>query len=98
MEIEKIIKKVGEIVKKHAGSHVRVLLFGSHAQGTETATSDLDIALDAGDVLSFETLIKIKEDVSEIPTLRSIDIVDLHSAGDKLRTSITNSSKEICMK
>lgn len=90
--------EIVRIVDTNIGGGARVLLFGSHAKGTETAVSDIDIAIDAGDILGFETFIKIKEAVGEIPTLRSIDIVDFNDIGESLKNSILKNSKEICMK
>lgn len=98
MKVDQIIQEVVDIVARHAGEGVRVLLFGSHAKQNASETSDVDLAIDAGKPLSFEVMIQIKEDVENLPTLRSIDIVDFHNVGEKLKNSILNSHKEVCMK
>ena len=98
MEVEKIIEEIVKIVKKQAGPHVRILLYGSHAKGNALDTSDVDVAIDAGNRLPFEIMLKIKEDIDAIPTLRSIDIVDYNDIGTALKNSIIKNSKEICAK
>ena len=74
------------------------MLYGSHAKGNALDTSDVDVAIDAGNRLPFEIMLKIKEDIDAIPTLRSIDIVDYNDIGTALKNSIIKNSKEICAK
>jgi len=52
----------------------RVVLFGSRAMGTNTVTSDVDIAL-IGDELTLTDQARIAEALEEIPMAQSIDLI-----------------------
>ncbi|HEV2917355.1 MAG TPA: nucleotidyltransferase domain-containing protein [Candidatus Babeliales bacterium] len=72
---------------------VKIYLFGSRARGTNRPTSDIDLALDAGRPLSFLEVAQARNvlDVLYIP--QKIDVVDLHSVPDYLRTTILKEGK-----
>ena len=72
MPIPEIIEKVTEICKKNGVK--RLNLFGSFATGTATPTSDIDFV-----VYGCNDLIKLENDLTEINTLRKIDIFDFDS-------------------
>ena len=72
MPISEIIEKVTMICKKN--NVKRLDLFGSFATGTATPTSDIDFV-----VYGCNDLIKLEEDLTEINTLRKIDIFDFDS-------------------
>lgn len=52
----------------------RAVLFGSRATGTNTATSDVDIAL-FGDRLTLTDQARLAAEVEEIPMAQSVDLV-----------------------
>ena len=55
----------------------KIILYGSRAKGTATERSDIDIAVSG--VASHEIL-----DLQEIPTLYTIDLVDLDTCQNQL--------------
>ncbi len=59
------------------------ILFGSLAQGSETAESDIDLALDAGHPLGAEEKMALMESLAQ-STGRPVDLVDLRVAGEPL--------------
>ena len=67
-------KKVEDFIKKSAEKFnlSKVILFGSRARGDNRSRSDIDLAVEGGDVLNFK--FEIDEDA---PTLLMFDIVDL---------------------
>ena len=67
-------KKVEEFIKKSAEKFnlSKVILFGSRARGDNQSRSDIDLAVEGGDVRNFR--FEIEEDA---PTLLMFDIVDL---------------------
>ena len=67
-------KKVEEFIKKSAEKFnlTKVILYGSRARGDNQPRSDIDLAIEGGDVLNFK--FEIDEDA---PTLLMFDIVDL---------------------
>ena len=52
----------------------RLILFGSRARGDNRERSDIDLAVSGGDVVRFSL------DVEELPTLLSVDVVNLDGA------------------
>lgn len=77
MGAEEVIDKVVEICKKHSVS--QVILFGSRAKNTQMERSDIDIAVSgAGD---FDSLC---EEIEDIPTLYTIDLVELEECRNQL--------------
>lgn len=77
MKVEQVIKKVEEICRNFQAKEV--ILFGSRAKGTARERSDIDIAV-AG-VKNFEELI---EEVENLPTLYSIDVVNMDTCKNQL--------------
>lgn len=77
MTAEAVQEKVKELCVAH---HARcVILFGSRAKGTALQCSDIDIAVSG--VSDMETL---REEIDEIPTLFTVDLVDLDTCANAL--------------
>ena len=72
MPIPELIEKVALICKKNQVKHLK--LFGSFATGTATPTSDIDFV-----VYGCPDIMKLEEDLTEIDTLRKIDILEYDS-------------------
>ena len=70
MTQEEILENIVEICKTNKVQEA--ILFGSRAKGTAHEKSDFDIAVSG--VTDIETL---REQIDEIPTLYSFDVVDL---------------------
>ena len=77
MEIEEILEQVVIICKQHKVSEV--ILFGSWAKGTAGEHSDIDIA-----VTGIKDIENLREDIEDIPTLRSFDIIDMKLCKNEL--------------
>lgn len=56
-----------------------VWAFGSRAQETARATSDLDLCVDNHQALSFETLAALRDAFAESNVPYKVDVVDWHS-------------------
>ncbi len=63
-------------------------LFGSWAQGRALRVSDLDIAVDAGKPVEPAVMGRITDALDELPTLRSIDVVDLQTVDPEFRQAV----------
>ena len=59
---------------------VRVYLFGSHAQGTGTRTSDIDVAIFPLESLPTGMLSRLREVLEASQVLQPVDLVDLSMA------------------
>lgn len=77
MTISEIMTEIINISQRHHAKEV--ILFGSRAKNTATAKSDIDIAVSG--VSDFE---QYKEDVENIPTLYSIDVINMETCGNNL--------------
>ena len=71
-----------------------VVLFGSVAQGRQRPDSDIDIAVDAGQVLTAANKIALIEALAE-RTGRPIDLVDLKSVAEPLLGQIVRHGRRL---
>ncbi|MDY3997539.1 MAG: nucleotidyltransferase domain-containing protein [Blautia sp.] len=89
MPVSEIIDKVAEICRKNGVK--RLDLFGSFATGTATPFSDIDFV-----VYGCADLVKLEDDLSEIDTLRKIDIFDYDNINNRyLQEDIKKYGKQI---
>lgn len=77
MSAEEVIREAAGICRKYSAK--KVILFGSRAKGTATERSDIDIAVSG--VVDF---IQLMEEVEAIPTLYTVDLVDMDTCGNTL--------------
>ena len=77
MTLDQIIERVKQIGEKYHAE--QVILFGSFAKGTATKYSDIDIA-----VSGVKEMESFQQEIEEIETLRSFDIVDIEKCGNQL--------------
>ncbi len=77
MTVETVLQRVKELCKAYGASEV--ILYGSRAKGTALERSDIDIAV-AG-VREFDGL---EEKIEEIPTLYTVDLLDLDTCRNEL--------------
>ena len=77
MQFSQIIEAVRKTGMKYDVKEL--VLFGSRAAGCETERSDIDLAVSGA--CDFE---RMKEEIEEIPTLLSFDIVNLDTCRNEL--------------
>ena len=77
MTINSILEEIINLAKKYSDS--TVILFGSHAKGTATERSDMDIA-----VSGIPDAENLREEFDNLPTLYTIDLVNLDECGNQL--------------
>lgn len=77
MDVDELIARVEKICRAHGVE--RLSLFGSFAKGTAAFTSDIDFV-----VYGCKDLTQLEQDLSEIDTLRKIDIFEFESIGNTL--------------
>ena len=75
MSADEILADATNIIAKYLPDAWR-FLFGSRAKGYTTDTSDFDIAVDAGSKISLGVIARIKDEIDELRTLKSIDIIE----------------------
>ena len=79
MQVDEVIIEIIQQCRKYGAQ--KIILFGSRAKGTETERSDIDIAV-AG-VASCD-IYELQEELDDIPTLYTIDLVDLDTCKNQL--------------
>lgn len=77
MYVEEVIQTVTGLCKKYSAK--KVILFGSRAKGTARERSDIDIAVSGAK--DFDLLV---EEIEELPTLYSVDIINLDTCRNSL--------------
>ena len=90
MSVEEVIKKVADLYREfHAGE---VILYGSRAKGTARERSDIDIAVTGID--DFDRLVEL---IEELPTLYSVDLLNLDTCKNQ-NSPIKKNSRLISQK
>ena len=79
MRVEEVIAEIIQRCKNYGAE--RIILFGSRAKGTATERSDIDIAVSG--VASCD-IYELQEELEDIPTLYTIDLVDLDTCRNEL--------------
>ena len=78
VEVLSVVRDVAAIVKRITNDPAyRVVLFGSWASGTPRARSDIDIGVQGPQRIDPVTLQAIRAACDALPTLYTIDLVDL---------------------
>ena len=77
MRAEEVMQEVAKLCRSFHAKEV--ILYGSRAKGTAMERSDIDIAVSGVD--NFESLV---EKVEELPTLFSVDLVNMDTCRNRL--------------
>lgn len=85
-DIKKIKEKTAEIADKYG--FLLVMLYGSHAKETAKKESDIDIAVLGKKQFSFEQLIDLNNEFSEIFEAKEIDVKSLHNTDSLFRYQV----------
>lgn len=95
MEPQKIIQSTVNIIHNYLTQEYKPILFGSFARGDGLKNSDIDIGIIGKEKVPWNIMVKIKQKIEDIPTLRSIDIVDLNTVSDKFKNKALAEAVEI---
>ena len=77
MKVEDVIEAAAKLCREFGAK--KVILFGSRAKGTALERSDIDIA-----VSGVENIDLLIQKIEELPTLYSIDIVNMDDCKNEL--------------
>ena len=95
MEKDAIIDEVVAIIRRHLPEKYKIYVFGSWAKGNALETSDLDMGILGDAAVDIGIMDRIVKETDIIPTLRSIDVVDLQTKTDDFRKSVLEYAKLI---
>lgn len=85
-EVLAVARQVAGIVRRVTGdSGCRVLLFGSWVSGQAAERSDIDIGILGPREVDPAAMTEIREACEALPTLYTVDLVDLATAPPELR-------------
>ncbi len=68
--------------------HAKIYLYGSHARGTASEGSDIDLALDTGGKIPMHELGEIKNVLEGLSIPNKLDVVDIHSIAPEMYNEI----------
>jgi predicted nucleotidyltransferase len=80
--------RVANLTRRILGPEIEVVWFGSWPRGRAHERSDIDLAIRSRSKLPPESLPRLREAIDELPTLYSIDVVDLAETEGLLREEI----------
>ena len=95
MDKDIIIKEVKKIVRNHLSEDYKILIFGSWVKGDSLETSDIDIGILGKKEVPWHLMAKILQEVESVPTLRSIDVVDLNSVEKGFKNKVLEYAKAL---
>lgn len=88
MDKKKVLKQVKEIISNHLPDGYRMMIFGSWAKGKALKNSDLDIGILGKEPVPWSSMVKISQEIENLPTLRSIDVVDLNAVEENFKNKV----------
>ncbi len=75
--VDKLKKQIAGVIRKHLNlDDYRVFFFGSRVNGRASERSDIDVGIKGENEIPFEIMAEIKSEVSNLPILYKIDVVD----------------------
>ena len=89
-----LIEEALKVIRKFLPT-ARVIVFGSRARGDFRENSDLDVAIDLGEVIPAEVMERIREALDELPTLVTFDVVDLNAVSKSFREEILKTGRVV---
>ena len=84
--VEKLKKEILEIVGKYLDlKEYKVFFFGSRVRGDNFPRADIDIGIKGPKTVPFEVMVRIKEDLENLPTLYRFDVIDFKDVPEKFK-------------
>lgn len=82
--IKDIKKKIILTFDKYFGEDYILFIFGSFAKSTQDLVSDIDLAVYSKKNVPVSVMLEVKEELeNKVPTLRSIDLINLNENTNK---------------
>lgn len=91
---EKELKIVLDIIKE-LYPKCKMSVFGSRYKGTYKEYSDLDLAIEGKEKISFQNMSKLRDAFEESELNFSVDIVDLNGISKEFKEIVMNGYEEI---
>jgi predicted nucleotidyltransferase len=96
MEKDEVVREAFGIIRRHLPApEFKVFLFGSWAKETADPSSDVDLAVLGPKAVEEMLLLRLREEIAAIPTLRRVDIVDLNRTDERFRQEVLSYGKPL---
>lgn len=86
--VRELALQVAVLARRILGPEIEIIWFGSWPRGRAHERSDVDLAIRSPKRVTSSGLRRLREAIEELPTLYSIDVVDLEATGSLLREEI----------
>ncbi|SMN12648.1 hypothetical protein BHECKSOX2_381 [Bathymodiolus heckerae thiotrophic gill symbiont] len=90
--VDNIIRTIASEFHQIFDVNVSLLLFGSRANNTASQYSDIDLAIQHTQELDGNKMRKFQNFIDNMPTLYSVDLLDINDASAELKKQINHSS------
>lgn len=87
-----LISEAVKVIKRHV-PNARIIVFGSRAVGNYGPNSDLDLAIDIGKPISADLMEILREELDNLPTLVTFDVVDLNAVSEEFKREILSGGR-----
>lgn len=80
---EELRREILAVIGRHIDlKKYKIFFFGSRVSGKGSERSDIDVGIEGQNPVPDNALAKIREDMEDLPTLYSIDVIDFVRADD----------------
>lgn len=94
--VQSIVDNIAEEFKRRFSKEANLIWFGSWMKGTAYKQSDIDLAIDhQTTALNQEDLMVFRDWIDDLPTLYSIDLIDMNTAVERLKEEIRRYGKQL---
>lgn len=77
---------IAQVLARHLDTRTeRAWIIGSEASGHAVPGSDIDVALEGRERIDLADLARIRDELEQLPTLRSFDLIDLRRTTERFR-------------
>ncbi|MBX3746976.1 MAG: nucleotidyltransferase domain-containing protein [Verrucomicrobiae bacterium] len=76
---------IGALIQAAARDRIRLFIFGSFARGDALPVSDLDLGFERLPGATAMDVLRLREAVDRLPTIRPVDLVDFGEVGPDFR-------------
>ncbi len=82
--VKSLARQVAAEARRELGQDIDVIWFGSWVRGDAQPHSDIDLAIAAPHPIPAEKFALLRDWIDELPTLFSIDLINLNEASENL--------------
>ena len=93
---QRLKDQVREIIGRYLDLKLyRIVFFGSRVNKTNTLRSDIDLGIDGPEEIPGVIRVKILEELEDLPTLYSFDLVDLKTVAAGFKKEALQSAEDV---